>query len=314
MHVFATVSDMRRIGLVLDLATGAVTEVPSRPEFRDAAVVGRAPTRPFGITWNEREVYVANNRQLLVFDHALAYLRTEATRLQVNTHQLAYRAPYVWAASPWTNSLIAAPVDGASAEPLEFDVFAQRLRPYTQAEGRKDDDRNHLNSLLWTPDRFFVAAHNLGAPSFILCFDAATFRLVSIQSDVGLATHGLAYHGGELFWISTKTGEIRSDRGYRLPLGRAGFARGFAFDGEHFVVAVSEDRTRAERAGGDAWVLVFAKDGGTLLADHHLRGCGSVNDLRLLDAADYAHGVAPLWPAQHTLFGEQLKREAGQGV
>ncbi len=291
MIALATVSDMERVGVVLDVERGVVRELPAQPAFHDHTVVGRPPCRPFGITWNADELFIANNRQLLVFDRALDYVRTAATPLQINTHQLAYRAPYVWAASPWTNSLIAVPT-GAGPAPLEFDIFRQQVRPYVERSGAAADDANHVNSLLWADGSLYVAAHNLGRPSFILVFDAAELRLTGMIADAGFAIHGLARHDGELFWISTKSGEIRSDRGYRLALPQAGFARGFAFDGEHFVVATSERRDRLDRSGGDGWIHVLDRHGGAVLAAWRLKDSGGINDLRLLDTVDYAHGAS----------------------
>src|SRR5207237_16699 len=106
MRILATVSDMKHLGIVLDLESGETKTIPVRPEFIDLTVAGRPPCRPFGITWSPHELFMVNNRQLLVFDKQLNFLRTSATRLQVNMHQLAYRAERVWAVSPWTNSLI----------------------------------------------------------------------------------------------------------------------------------------------------------------------------------------------------------------
>src|SRR5579863_7304227 len=92
MIVFATVSDMTRVGVVLDLETGRARDIPCLPQFFDPTVVGRPQCRPFGITWTPNEFFVVNNRQLLVFDPDFGYLRTESIRLQVNMHQIAYHS------------------------------------------------------------------------------------------------------------------------------------------------------------------------------------------------------------------------------
>jgi hypothetical protein len=296
MIIFATVCDMVRVGVILDLETGATSSIPCRPEFADPTVVNRARCRPFGITWNDDEFFVANNRQLLVFDRALSYLRTDETPLQVNTHQLAYHEKTVWVASPWTNSLIGAPLD-ACAEAVEFDPFAQALKPYVVRNAHEKDDVSHINSLLWTNGCLFVAAHNLGKPSFILIYDSATFRLRTMQYDIGSSIHGLAYCEGELYWISTKTNEVRSDKGFRLSLTRQGFARGLALTKEHIIIAISEHRSRHDRTGGDSWVHVIDRQRKELVCEYHLPGTGSINDLRLLDEYDYAHCIEPFWPA-----------------
>ena len=65
--------------------------ISSRPEFVDRTVTGRPGCRPFGVTWNEKELFIANNKQVLVFDKQLEFVRRARTQLQVNSHQLGYK-------------------------------------------------------------------------------------------------------------------------------------------------------------------------------------------------------------------------------
>jgi hypothetical protein len=303
MRVLATISDMSRLGVVLDLETGATETIPVFPKFVDSAVKGRVGCRPFGITWSPDELFIANNRQLLVFDRQLEYLRTETTPLQINTHQLAYHASRAWAVSPWTNSLIGV-YPSLETAAVEFTLFGENLRPYIPREATEADDRWHFNSLLWAGGYLFVAAHNFDRPSFIIRHDAETLRLNAIQDEAGVAIHGLALNDEELFWLSTKTGEIRSSLGYSLSLFKEGYARGFAMTREHFVVATSQFLCRDERCGGDSWIQVIDRQQGKLAAEFHLKDTGSINDLRLLDEYDYAHCVQPFWASRKAL-GDQ---------
>lgn len=295
MLVLATISDTRRLALLLDARSGAVRSLPVQPEFFDPDVVGRTSCRPFGITWNSGRLYVTNNRQLLVFDAALTYRGTMPTRLQVNTHQLAYRDGRVWAVSPWTNSLIGVTVAGSQAD-LELNLLDQTVTVYSPRMASEDQDAWHFNSVLWADGRLYVAAHAFGAKSFVISHDDETFELVGGHAEVGSSIHGLALCEGELFWLSTGTEEIRSSRGYVLGLSRKGYARGFAMTPDYFIVAISEYLSRREeRSGGDSWIQVIDRHARCTMTEFHLRDTGSINDLRLLDEFDYAHHVEPFW-------------------
>ena len=294
MKILATLSDANRLALVVDLDSGESTHViDTRPEFFDANVIGRAACRPFGITWNSRELFIVNNRQLLVFDHEFRFLRIFGALLQINMHQIAFWRDKVWAVSPWTNSIIGVP-PGISGPAVELDLTNSRVRAYTERDGREGDDKCHFNSLLWADGHLFVGAHAFGGSSFIIQYHASSLRLEDVHRDVGSAIHGLARYQDELFWISTKTCEIRSDAGYRLRLRRPGYARGFAMTKQHFVVATSEVLARGERHAGDSWIQVIDRERGTLAREVHLRATGGINDLRLLDRYDYAHRTHPL--------------------
>jgi hypothetical protein len=294
MRILVTVSDMKRLALVIDLESGEIDSIPVDPAFIDPDIVGRAHCRPFGITWSQHELFIANNRQLLVFDKQLGFLRIAPCRLQVNTHQLAYNGNRVWVASPWTNSLIGVPEDPLD-EPLEFDLIKHGMRSYNAQDGVEEDDKHHFNSLLWAGGRLLVAAHGGGGPSAIYEYDVAEFRLMGVRERVGTNIHGIAKHEERLFWLSSWTGEVRSDTGFRLALTRGGWSRGLALTQEYFIVGISEFAARGSRHLGDSWIQVIDRERGTVVNEFQLEDTGGINDLRLLDAYDYAHWVDPFW-------------------
>lgn len=294
MQILATISDTKRLALVIDLETAEIkAAIPVHAEFFDATIQDRPHCRPFGITWNGDNLYIANNRQLLVFDRQLGFQCIADTPLQVNTHQLACGNGRIWAANPWTDSLIGVPVNPGDTA-LEFDLLTQTLRDY---DGRKVTSRDihHFNSLLWVDGQFFVGAHGLKKNSFINQHDAKTFSLVGVRHGVGNHIHGLARQNGALFWLNTEAGEIRSDSGFCLPLSRWGYARGFAMTSDYFVVGISEFLGRNDRYGGDSWVQVIDRSDGELVKEIRLRDTGSLNDLRIIDEYDFGHCRAPFW-------------------
>lgn len=293
MQVLATISDMKRLALVVDLETGKIEAIPVRPEFKDFTIKGRPPCRPFGITWSPDDLFIVNNRQLLVFGHDFHYRKTLRHSLQVNTHQIAFHDGRVWVVSPVTNSLI-----GVSLAPeghdIEFRMFAKSVVPYVQREATLEDDVAHFNSLLWANGHLYVAAHAFGPQSFITRYDETTFKLEGLRQDVGASIHNLAMADEELFWLSTGTAEIRTSEGRILPLSREGYARGFAATDDHFVVAISQFLSRNERVGGDSWIQLIHRKSGVVEQELHLKDTGSINDLRLLDVYDYAHRLPPI--------------------
>jgi hypothetical protein len=292
MKILATISDMSRVAILVDASTGRTSVIPGRRRFLDDTISNHAPIRPFGITWTNNELFIGNHRQLLVFDEDLRYKRTEPTRLQINTHQLARNGDRIWAVSTRSDSLIG--IRPTETDALEFDLIAHCARPYSAADSERRTDTHHFNSLLWCAGHLYVAAHNRGTPSFINEYDAE-FRLLSVQKDAGYAIHGLAFCDDQLFWVSTGTSEIRSSRGYALRLPREGFPRGFAVTERFFVVATSERMDREMRVTGNSWIEIFDRHNGKRVSYFSLPDTGSINDLRILDEYDFAHGIKPFW-------------------
>ncbi len=296
VKVIASVSNMCDVAAVVDLETGEESRWSALPGFVDESIIDSNPCRPFGISWTGDYMYIANNRQLLIYDRDFHYIGKHDVPLHENVHQLCYRAGRIWAVSPRTNSLIGVPVSNTTS--LELDIFRQTVQPYEPRSSAETDDLKHVNSLLWSDESLFIAAHNFG-PSFIMHLDAQTYKVRALIQDVGGSMHGLAAFEEELFWIDTEGNAIRSTAGYYQPLYRQGFARGFAMTKDVFIAGVSEVTDRRRRIVGDAYVQVIERRSGALLREHHLIGTGNINDLRLLDVCDFAHGVAPFLSAVH---------------
>lgn len=295
MHAIVTISDRRRLALIVNLKTGqTATTILSQPDFADHTIEGRPACRPFGISWSSDKLFIVNNRQLLAFDSCLGYCEKLPVRLQVNCHQAAFRESSIWIVSPWTNSLIAVPLSQGTIR--EFHPLLGRLVRYRSRESSEGDDRVHFNSILWSGTNMFLAAHAFGENSFILRYDAATLNLLEVYQNVGSSIHGLAFDKGALFWLSTGTRELWSSSGLRLPIATSGYARGFAMTKKHFVIATSEFLSRDERNSGDSWIRVLDRKRLVVTNEIQLQDTGSINDLRLLDEYDYAHQIEPFWP------------------
>lgn len=177
---------------------------------------------------------------------------------------------------------------------VEFDLVTRKLGQYTPRDS-DSKDRHHFNSLLSVGGRMYVAAHNAGHPSFISTYDALTFQPGESLGAVGKSIHGLAYDRGELFGLSSADRELRSNRGLRLTIANKGFPRGFAVTRDLFIVGVSEIRNRGERMRGDSWLYIICRHSNSVLHTIQLPDTGGINDLRLLDAFDFAHARPPLW-------------------
>ena len=292
MLIIATISDMRRMFIVLDSESGEVTSTSTRPEFFHARPDGAFPCRPFGITWNDEQLLVANHTQILAFGRNLRYLRTIGSSLQINIHQIAWHEERVWAVSPRTNSLISCSLN-SNVDSYEFDLVDQKTLRYIPRFAAEHSDIFHFNSILFTDEHLIVSAHNFNNPSFINCYNKQALHLDFTYYGVGTHIHGLAKFQNELFWLDTGSSRIRSSKNASHLLTRKGYCRGFGVTEQYFVVGISETFQRDGRRLGDSWIQIIERESGDLLREFHIIDSGGINDLRLLDVFDYAHGVQP---------------------
>ena len=104
-------------------------------------------------------------------------------------------------------------------------------------------DKSHINTIVANSDGLFVMLHNFGN-SEVLRFDKAAGRLLD-RYQMGKQAHNIWFDDGNMRVCSSGEGRIVGDDGFLLETG--GFPRGYASDGRHRVIGVSETVERAAR-------------------------------------------------------------------
>lgn len=200
----------------------------------------------YGITSDDRFVYVAARRRLVSAAHAredergciLVFTRDlvpvdvwEAPFPLRDMHQILWWRGRLWISCTFDNLI--AMTDGRSWQRW-YPAGLPRNEPY---------DTHHFNSLTAADDRLVVLAHNHGR-SELHFFDAETLRLLD-RFVLGHQAHNVWRHDGE--WLTCNSGKrgIVGSHGFRLRAGR--FPRGHASTREEIAIGLSERTERHRR-------------------------------------------------------------------
>src|ERR1700733_7087510 len=117
-------------------------------------------------------------------------------------------------------------------------------------------DKSHINTIVSTSDGLFVMLHNLG-DSEVLRFDEVGGRLLD-RFQIGKQAHNIWFDEGKMRVCSSGEGRIVGVDNFVLKTG--GFPRGYATDGRHRVIGVSETVERPARDNSIVTLLHMDRD------------------------------------------------------
>jgi len=197
--------------LVYDVESNQfVHTCPRLPELNAEEVAGQGrPTfRPFGITTDDKFLYVVSHNRLGKFDKkTYQFLELIDVPLFINTHEMVIHNNVLYTANT-SNDTIGI-YDLAKKNNKFFNVSTLKV---TQDAPTPDNveslDGAHVNSLCYHEGKIYFCLHHLDRrDSQFGYFDTKTFK-AEVIADAGRCAHGVQVIYGTLYSLSTGTGEV----------------------------------------------------------------------------------------------------------
>jgi hypothetical protein len=153
----------------------------------------------------------------------------------------------------------------------------------TERPDEEATDKSHINTIVTTSDGVFVMLHNFGN-SEVLRFDEVAGRLLE-RYQMGKQAHNIWFDHGNMRVCSSGEGRIVGDDGFSLETG--GFPRGYASDGRHRIIGISETVERAAR--DNSIITLLHMDAAYRIIERFVvPDEGMVLDLLWIDDAEYS--------------------------
>lgn len=273
---------------ICDSDTEEIVHVPNKITIDDH--------RPFGITWDESRMYVAQPTSVLSFSKSLKTPQVVTKGMWYGTHQILHKYGKLFMVSPRIEAVV---IYGEG-----YFLPGKGVQPELPAHFKDKDrlnyaeDVHHYNSIFVQEDRMYLSAHNHDKPSFIECYSYPDFKLLHTWGGLGRQIHNVYVEDGEIFYLdSLGSRAIRSTKGLHIPVGQEGqFVRGLAVTPEVFVVGCFPyDPVRHKRRTGHAFLVIVDRKKQKVKKRIRVENVGNINDIRILDVPDLAHGNPPFW-------------------
>jgi hypothetical protein len=241
----------------------------------------------YGITWHKDNMFLAKRYlnkgdAIEILDRNLDYVDTIGLSGVTDVHQILFHNGNLYVTSTGSNLIY---IYDENLE--EVDIWA----PDPDFHGK---DINHFNSLWMGIERAYVVAHN-GGGSQIYAFDLLSRELIYI-ADIGMGSHNVYYHEGEVITLSSDDGYIVSSKGKVYNLNRNKYPRGLVVSDNHSIVGLSEhvtDRGLRHKERRGAVQLYNGFLGGATFVKEIELWHGMVLEVRGLDFPDKAHHGKP---------------------
>lgn len=310
MRLLISPSNEKYLLVGFDTETGEVASIRARDEFHDHNADPTRPSlRPFGITWDCSNLFIANRSDLLIFDQSMQLQEKLEGILGQNTHQIAYRDGEVIAALPRRDCISF--TDVWSLERRFFNPFTGWLNAVPESKDQKDE-LYHINSVTVKGDLVYMLLHNRGDRcSQIAILDMRTGLTEWVVDTPCLKAHNL-YVGPEGLGV-LDTGGMNNlwlgRRRYTLYVSGAAFTRGLAGNSGGLACGHFQKQPRRSRGAGGSSIKIFAR--GDVQESHYISGIGAINDMRAIDVEDCCHNnpykcPVDLWSVADTITEERV--------
>jgi hypothetical protein len=301
MKIAFTAMNTASIINVLDFDTGKVQSIPTPAE----AV---SDHRPFGITWDNSHIFVANPTKIVALDKNLDFKKIVVRDLWYGTHQILCKEDSLFMVSPR--------IDGINRYNLrtkEMSYFLPFHKNNPKGKWRaelplifKHKDKNnfsydihHFNSILIKDDRLYLSAHNYTKPSFITVFKYPEMEEIERIENTGIQMHGIGVVRDEVFWLdSSGHRALKSNKGLHIKIGdEVDFVRGMVITDDWIIVAYFpyDPYVRLQRKEGHSQIVAINRKNNQVERHFLISNVGNINDMRVLDEFDYAHYNQPFW-------------------
>ena len=239
-------------------------------------------SRPFGVSWNQENLFVANRTNLIKFDKNL----NQTNHYDIyhgNPHQILEIGGKIYAADTCINCINVFDIESEKVERL-FDPVKQEEVTINAPVHYREIDKNHINSLHYDGEFIYVLLHNWGRRfSEYLKLDLK-LKLVKRKQFIAKLAHCVYFDEGIACTLDTGTSHciVREDNScVRLRTFAEDFIRGYAANEDfHIVGATNRNKMKAR--------LIFINKK-TLEQTQLNLDCRDFAELRLIDEFDYSH-------------------------
>ena len=167
---------------------------------------GRPTFRPFGITSDDKYLYIASHKKLGKYNKkTFNFVGLVDIPMYINTHQILKSGDDFYVTHTAVNTIgIHGKMNSAYFDVVSLKLIEKPLPPLNV----ESHDTLHVNSLLEHDDKIYFCLHNLGRESSQFgYFNKFTYESKIIAS-AGVCCHDIQILNNKLYALSSETGEI----------------------------------------------------------------------------------------------------------
>lgn len=254
-------------------------DTETKEDFRIKTALPQAQYRPYGLTWNEDTIFIANKTNLSIYNSNLELVETRKGILDFNTHQILVRGDELIVCMTTRDHLKFINLKNNS-ERYWSPAFGWMDKPFPMKE------KYHINTVLSYENRIYAMLH---------WFSRKNTQIAEVDGEIltldARSGHNIYRDGNTLGFIDTKRRRlIIGDHSVTCDMWkeRRMFLRGLAGDDKELSVGCSNrNPVRELRRRGDSVVTVVKE--GEVYEHHTLIGSGDIDDVRRIDGPDFCH-------------------------
>jgi hypothetical protein len=249
---------------------------------------GRATFRPFGITIDKDNYYIASNEKIGRFIKKTNQFESLIdVPLYINTHQILKDNNTLYTCNTSIDTIGIYKLDRKHNVFFDVNTLSIIDAPNKPLNADKKDTR-HINSLFDDGKNIWFCLHNKGLkPS-----EYGYFNKITLQADIvyssGFAGHGIVIKDNFLYTLSTGTGELiavdlntKKENRYKVVDSNTTFLRGLLYTDDKFLIGCSVN-FKTPNPIKHSYIAEVDIIAGTL-KKHDLEGIQAINDMQIFE-------------------------------
>lgn len=296
MKLLITPSNPKYLLALYDTESKGLELINARREYEDnVSDDSRPPIRPFGITWDSENLFVANRSNLIVMDRDYKAVDVVKGLLDQNTHQIAHKGGTLVATMTRKDCLMFLDLN---------DWSSKYFHPYHGWMANRPDDLNHLterhhiNSVVWKGRLVYMMLNNRGVEnSRVAILDLSTGMTEWIVELDAVKAHNILLSDEGIGTLDTgvRRSLLIKDKSYCLYTSERSFCRGMAGTRDELVCSHFQKSQKRFRGEGGSMIAILRR--GQDNESRFIDGIGAINDMRLVDGEDHCHFNEDKYPA-----------------
>ena len=296
MKLLITPSNPKYLLALYDVESKEMRTIKALKKHEDRKSDDSRPTiRPFGITWDSDNLFVANRANLIVLDKNYKTVEVVKGILDQNTHQIAYK----------DNTLLATMTRKDCVSFTDLDSWETRyFHPYLGWLNDKPKDllyyeeRYHINSVVWKGDLVYIMLNNRGQEeSRVAVLDMRTGLTEWIVELDAIKAHNILVCEDGIGTLDTggRRSLLIKDLSYCLYTSESSFCRGMAGSRDLLFCGHFKKCQSVHRGEGGSMVSILKR--GEPNESRFIEGIGAIKDMRLVVMEDHCHWNECEYPA-----------------
>jgi len=204
----------------------------------------------FGVTWSKEYIFLSKNDSIICIDKNNE-IRIFLNKEWKDIHQLYYLRDRLFVCNIDFNTIEVLGVENGNL----YKIYTQKI-----------ENVNHMNSIYFKDNYFYLCVHNRKDPSYILKCNSK-FEIIDKYENIGFENHNIIIEKNFLYTLNSKEGKLvkinllnKQKESFNISIDEKSYAKGMAKNKDYFLIGLNQQEPDKDKRKYKSCVVIFDND------------------------------------------------------